>query len=112
MLTVIEKPTTRARQSEPTGGAHATRATRPRSSAVLCTGCRQKEARYGFGRYGEPDRPSTLCYPCFRLELEKRQPLPPYPTRDAIWSRRRRRAQIAARKALGLAREPTLFLLR
>ena len=112
MLSVIEKPNSRARQSEPPGSVNAIRATRPRSSNVLCAGCRQKEARYGFGRYGEPDRPSTLCYPCFRIELEKRQAVPPHTTRDAIWSLRRRRAQIAARKALGLAREPTLFRMR
>ena len=112
MLAVIEKPTSQASQSEPPGGINAPRAPRPRSSAVLCTGCRQKEARYGFGRYGEPDRPSTLCYPCFRIELEKRQAVPPHLTRDAIRSLRRRRAQIAARKALGLAREPTVFLIR
>jgi hypothetical protein len=52
---------------------------------VLCPRCRAKEARYGFRDADLIERPSTLCFECFRLELE----------------RRRRRAQIAARRALG-----------
>jgi hypothetical protein len=92
----------------------------------LCAACRAREARYGF----QPDRndpqverPRALCFECFRLEMGRRQeaaraiqprlPLAPHRARvrdahpaleqtlDAL-SRRRRRAQIAARKALDL----------
>ena len=55
------------------------------------------------------DRPRTLCFECFRLEVGRRQDaaravqarLPLDQTLDTL-TRRRRRAQIAARKALGL----------
>jgi hypothetical protein len=84
----------------------------PDPEAPLCASCRSREARYGF----QPDRddpqverPRTLCFECFRLEMGRRQEaaravqarLPLGQTLDAL-SRRRRRAQIAARKALGL----------
>ena len=93
--------------------------------APLCAGCRNKEARYGFrdAKSGELryDRPRTLCFECFRVEIGRRQAvaaqlargwnaaqtsLPLDDTaleerlRDA--TRRRRRAQIAARHALEL----------
>jgi hypothetical protein len=85
---------------------------------VLCVSCRAREARYGFKvDVDDPqvDRPRTLCFECFRLELARRQevartvqrrlPLAPaHPlqqTLDAL-TRRRRRAQIAARKAMGI----------
>ena len=98
----------RARTSAPAGGG-------PR----LCAGCRQKEARYGFREEdAEPgeERPRTLCFSCFRIELDRRQAvaarlargwnaeqvrLPIDVTLQAL-TRRRRRAQIAARHALGL----------
>lgn len=92
---------------------------------VLCAGCRAREARYGF-RSDDDDplveRPRTLCFECFRVEIGRRQeavramqvclPLPrhrahPRATDPALeqtiatLSRRRRRAQIAARHALG-----------
>jgi hypothetical protein len=91
----------------------------PASRPVLCAGCREKEARYGFrDDEDEPttDRPRTLCFSCFRVELTRRQAV-----RDRLargWNarqvslpleetlkqltHRRRRAQIAARHALGL----------
>ena len=86
--------------------------------AVLCVSCREREARYGFKvDVDDPqvDRPRTLCFECFRLELARRQevartvqrrlPLAParplQQTLDAL-TRRRRRAQIAARKAMGI----------
>lgn len=90
-----------------------------RSRTVLCAGCREKEARYGF-RDDEDDptaeRPRTLCFACFRVELSRRQAvaarlargwnaeqvrLPLEETLQAL-TVRRRRAQIAARHALGL----------
>jgi hypothetical protein len=99
---------------------------------VLCAACQAREARYGFsGGTDNPhvDRPRTLCFECFRAEISRRQeaaqvvqgrlPLAPHradpgggvrdgdPALEQILdslSRRRRRAQIAARHALGLAR--------
>jgi len=89
------------------------------NAAPLCAGCREKEARYGFrDEDGDPaaDRPRTLCFSCFRVELSRRQAvaaqlargwnarqetLPLDETLNGL-TRRRRRAQIAARHALGL----------
>lgn len=96
-------------------------ATRP--AVKLCAGCRAKEARYGFERepgtnalegLGE-SRPNTLCFQCFRMELDRRQRIAAQLARG--WNAeqaqlplaetlkeldlRRRRAQIAARHALG-----------
>jgi hypothetical protein len=89
------------------------------SRVVLCAGCREREARYGF-RDNEEDptieRPRTLCFSCFRAELTRRQAvkarlargwnaeqvsLPLDETLKKL-THRRRRAQIAARHALGL----------
>jgi len=84
----------------------------------LCAGCREKEARYGFQDDEDPsvERPRTLCFACFRVELSRRQvvkarlargwngqqvSLPLEETLNEL-TRRRRRAQIAARHALGL----------
>ena len=84
----------------------------PTPSAVLCASCQSKEARYGF----QPDRndplierPRTLCFECFRLELGRRQDaardvqavLPLGQTLETL-GHRRRQAQIAARHALEL----------
>ncbi|MSO46157.1 MAG: hypothetical protein EXQ59_05255 [Acidobacteria bacterium] len=84
----------------------------PTPALVLCASCQRKEARYGF----QPDRndplierPRTLCFECFRLELGRRQDaardvqavLPLEQTLETL-GRRRRQAQIAARRALGL----------
>jgi hypothetical protein len=77
-----------------------------------------REARYGFRDHAtDPaaERPRTLCFDCFRMELTWRQDvaarlargwnaeqasLPLQATLDGL-ARRRRRAQIAARHALG-----------
>ena len=91
----------------------------PASRTVLCAGCREKEARYGF-RDDQDDptteRPRTLCFSCFRVELTRRQAvkarlargwnaqqesLPLEETLKQL-THRRRRAQIAARRALGI----------
>ena len=87
----------------------------------LCAGCRAREARYGFRPEGVEaaafDRPRTLCFDCFRVELTRRQlvrermargwdaqqvGLPLEDTLRAL-DKRRRRAQIAARHALDSA---------
>jgi len=84
----------------------------------LCAGCREKEARYGFRDDEDPavERPRTLCFSCFRVELSRRQAvrarlargwngqqvvLPLEETLKKL-THRRRRAQIAARRALGI----------
>jgi hypothetical protein len=86
----------------------------------LCAGCRAREARYGFRDENEDptlERPRTLCFECFRVEIGRRQAvaarlargwnatqakLPLEQTLEAL-GRRRRRAQIAARRAIGAA---------
>ena len=95
------------------------RVARPRPARPLCAGCRAKEARYGFrsGEEAAPDeRPRTLCFDCFRMELGYRQVVAarrasgwnatqsalPLAETLARVDRQRRRAQIAARHALEL----------
>ena len=82
----------------------------------VCAGCRAREARYGFRDENRLERPRTLCFECFRMELARRQQVAaqlargwnaeqaPLPLADVLENaaRRRRRAQIAARHALGL----------
>lgn len=94
-------------------------AARTSNGAAICAGCREKEARYGF-KEDEDDptaeRPRTLCFSCFRIEIARRQAvaarlargwnaeqalLPLEETLQRL-TVRRRRAQIAARRALGL----------
>jgi hypothetical protein len=76
----------------------------------LCARCRAREARYGFRpEHDDPhvERPRTLCFECFRAEIGRRQEaaqtvqvrLPLEQTLESL-SLRRRRAQIAARRAL------------
>jgi hypothetical protein len=94
-------------------GAGASRA----RAVPLCAGCRQNEARYGFRVDDAPpgeDRPRTLCFSCFRIELDYRQAVAArlargwnaeqvrLPLEETLreLTRRRRRAQIAARHAL------------
>jgi hypothetical protein len=94
-------------------------ASRARQAAPMCAGCREREARYGFRTEDEDpvsERPRTLCFDCFRVELGRRQAvrarlargwnaqqatLPLEHTLERL-GRRRRRAQIAARHALGV----------
>jgi hypothetical protein len=85
--------------------------------APLCAGCRTREARYGFRDEGDDPaalRPRTLCFDCFRMEITWRQDVAarlargwnaqqaelPLEARLNALTRRRRRAQIAARHAL------------
>jgi hypothetical protein len=101
----------------PRVGTHPRRAgsTGP-ASRKLCAGCRAREARYGFRDEAHPqaDRPQTLCFDCFRMEIVRRQAVAAQlargwnasqvrlPLEEALkeLSLRRRRAQIAARHAL------------
>jgi hypothetical protein len=86
--------------------------------APLCAGCRTREARYGFREQSDDPaalRPRTLCFDCFRMEVTWRQDVAarmargwnaeqaqlPLEARLSALTRRRRRAQIAARHALG-----------
>jgi hypothetical protein len=104
------------------GGAQPQRPA-PASSPKLCAGCRAKEARYGFQREAGNNpvaglgggRPNTLCFECFRMEIDRRQRVAAQlargwnaeqvglPLADTLkeLDLRRRRAQIAARHALG-----------
>jgi hypothetical protein len=86
----------------------------------LCAACREREARYGFRDREDDnptvDRPKTLCFDCFRMEMDRRraaaeqlargwnakQAALPLAGQLEETGRRRRRAQIAARHALGL----------
>jgi hypothetical protein len=99
-------------------GTPHTRPATPRGPAPrkLCAGCRNREARYGFRDEAHPqvDRPQTLCFDCFRMEIARRQAVAAQlargwnasqvrlPLDDTLkeLSLRRRRAQIAARHAL------------
>ena len=86
----------------------------------MCAACRAREARYGFRDANDEDptveRPNTLCFDCFRMEMDRRRAaaeqlargwnatqaeLPLAGQLEAL-TRRRRRAQIAARHALAL----------
>jgi hypothetical protein len=85
----------------------------------VCAACRVKEARYGFRPEGADDptldRPRTLCFECFRVEMTRRREVRErmargwnarqvgLPLEDTLrkLDQRRRRAQIAARHALG-----------
>ena len=86
---------------------------RQAAKPALCASCQAREARYGFrADTNDPqvERPRTLCFECFRAEIARRQDaaravqvrLPLEETLDAL-SRRRRRAQIAARHALAVS---------
>jgi hypothetical protein len=89
------------------------------TGSPLCAGCRAREARYGFQRRDDDpttERPRTLCFECFRVELTHRQAVAarlargwnaaqvslPLEEKLSALRRRRGRAQIAARHALGL----------
>jgi len=93
---------------------------REESERPLCAACREREARYGFRDRTDDDptveRPRTLCFDCFRMEMDRRraaaqmlargwnatQPDLPLAGKIEEAHRRRRRAQIAARHALGV----------
>ena len=88
--------------------------TLPRPTPALCTGCQAREARYGFrSDQADPlvERPRTLCFECFRVEIGRRRSaaetiqvrLPLEQTLQSLRVRRRR-AQMAARRALALSR--------
>ena len=91
---------------------------RSRVEPPVCAGCHEREARYGFRPDDDPaaPRPRTLCFECFRVEVERRQEIAarmargwnarqvtlPLAEKLDTLARRRRRAQIAARHALEL----------
>lgn len=101
------------RWTAPPQAAGVRAARRDDQKPVLCAVCAAREARYGFRDAGDDPqigRPRTLCFECFRGEIARRQEaaqavqvrLPLEDTLDAL-SRRRRRAQIAARHALAVS---------
>lgn len=110
-LAPVARPARRAPASSP-----RPRALRPER---LCKSCRASEARYGFRQVegtGPDERPRALCFQCFREELDRRQAVAariskgqyeqgqlPLDETLRTLSRRRHRAQIAARHALGLS---------
>ena|SRR5215471_18687500 len=101
---------------QPVGHVQPLRSIQP----TLCAACRAREARYGFRPAHEEDptleRPRTLCFECFRMEMDRRRVVAaqlargwnatqaklPLPDRLETLARRRGRAQIAARHALNL----------
>lgn len=101
----------------PAVARQARRAAPVANEPPLCAGCRARVARYGFRDEDEPDveRPRALCFECFRVEIGRRQAIAarlargwnaeqvPLPLEETLkeLTRRRRRAQIAARHAIG-----------
>src|SRR6185503_9486616 len=91
-----------------------------RIGRTLCAACRAREARYGFRDEHDDDpaveRPRTLCFDCFRMEMDRRRVVAaqlargwnatqtelPLATKLETLARRRGRAQIASRRALGV----------
>jgi len=117
--------TRRARRGDEAESARETRPHAPYSPhsshpSRPCAACRAREARYGFRDEHDDDpaveRPRTLCFDCFRMEMDKRridaaqlargwnatQAELPLASRLETLARRRGRAQIAARRALEL----------
>jgi hypothetical protein len=43
-----------------------------RSIVPVCVACRVKQARYGFRDEEGNNPPRTLCFECFRMEIERR----------------------------------------
>src|SRR5688572_5586086 len=97
------------------GGSPAKRVQPSPGVVNVCAGCRAREARYGFEQESGAERPNTLCFECFRMEIDRRQRVAAQlargwnaeqvglPLADTLkeLTRRRRRAQIAARHAIG-----------
>ena len=62
--------------SQPAAPARALpRPVRGRVRKPLCAACQAREARYGFQDQDDPtlERPRTLCFECFRMEIDRRQ---------------------------------------
>ena len=61
----------------PSSTAPASRRVRERAERrPLCASCRAREARYGFRTQADDplvERPRTLCFECFRVEMTRRQ---------------------------------------
>ena len=58
---------------EPTDPAIPMPRTRaPHPVSRVCAGCREKEARYGFRDARRHENSRTLCFECFRMELDRR----------------------------------------
>jgi hypothetical protein len=111
----------RAGEAGRAGGAGEARKGRaiPPAQPQSCAACRAHEARYGFRNEHDDaavERPRTLCFDCFRMEMDRRRIVAaqlargwnatqtelPLAARLETLARRRGRAQIAARRALDL----------
>ncbi len=85
---------------------------RPAVPRHLCTACRERQARFQYRGVVKADRTHTLCFQCYRAELNRQrarrgltippvtQGVLPLDERERLLAARRRHAQIAARKAL------------
>ena len=82
---------------------------RPVRLRHLCTVCRERHARFAYHGIVKADRTHTLCFQCYRSELNRQRArraliVPPvtetqlpFEDRMRLLATRRRRAQIAAR---------------
>jgi hypothetical protein len=71
----------------------------------LCQGCRRRRALFSYRGFVKADRSHTLCFACYRSELQRAEArrLRGAATDPIIYEdleRRRRHAQLAARRAL------------
>lgn len=85
---------------------------RPAAPKHLCAACRDRHARFHYRGVVKADRAHTLCFRCFRAELNRQrvrrtliapavtERLLPVEERERLLARRRRRAQIAARHVM------------
>ncbi len=86
---------------------------RPARPKHLCTSCQERQARFRYRGVVKADRAHTLCFECYRAELNRQrtprtlvvppvaQQVLPLAECQRLLDLSRRRAQIAARHAIG-----------
>jgi hypothetical protein len=87
------------------------------SAGHLCQGCRVRRARFSYRGVVKADRLHTLCFACFRNELERARArrLKGTPTDPLVYAEielRRRHALLVARQALQMDDQPRWSRLR